>query len=165
MRFLPACRCSSFRLGLLLWVVVSCRNPGAPPITDGDLTATIGASAFTATTVYAGFEDKALTMSAVDEGGDGPRSITLTIRGVVKAGTYDLALSGNAGSYTELKADLTQSWLCTTNQGTGSVIITELSHTRIAGTFSFSAPALITSGAMGTKIVTSGTFDVKPWRE
>ena len=155
------------RMCLLLafLATVSCRSSGAPPITDGDLTATIGASEFNATTVFAGFEDKAFTMSAVDEGGDGPRSITLTIRGVARAGTFDLARSGNGGSYTESKSDLTLSWLCATSQGTGSVIITELSSTRIVGTFSFSAPALITSGAVGTKIVTSGSFDVKPWRE
>ena len=157
-------RRSSFLLGLLLAVPVSCSDVNAP-LTDGDLSAVVGASGFAASAVYSSFEDREFTVSAIDQGETGDRSITITIRGVSKPGTYDLAFSGNAGSYTELKSDLTQSWLCTTNQGTGSVIITQLSSTRVVGTFSFSAPALITSGAVGTKIVTSGSFDVKPWRE
>ena len=145
--------------------IVSCRNATSPPITDGDLSATIGAAGFDATTVFAGFEDREFTMSAVEESESGLRSITITIRGVAETGTYDLAQSGNAGGYAEARLDNTQSWLCATSQGAGSVIITELSSTRIVGTFSFSAPALITSGAMGTKFVTSGSFDVKPWHD
>lgn len=146
-------------------VSLSCGNAVSPPITDGELSATIGSSGFSATTVFAEFDESVLTMSALEEGSSGRRSITITIRGVAKAGTYNLALSGNAGGYAEAVSEATQSWLCATNQGTGSVIIAELSSTRVAGTFSFSAPALIASGAMGTKLITSGSFDVKPWRD
>jgi hypothetical protein len=159
-----AARRSGFLLGLLALLLASCRDATAPA-TDGELSALVGASGFSALTVYATFDDRAFTMSAVDEASDGLRSITLTILDVTKVGQYDLARSGNAGSYTEAKSDVTQSWLCATSQGTGSVVITELSSTRIVGTFSFSAPALITSGAMGTKVISSGSFDVRPWRE
>ena len=153
---------------LLVGVVVSlvsCGDVVSPPSSDGELSATIGASGFTATTVFAEFDESVFTMSALEEGSSGPRSITITIRRMEQAGTYDLALSGNAGGYAEAVSEATQSWLCATSQGAGSVVITELSSARIAGTFSFSAPALITSGAMGTKVVSSGSFDVKPWRE
>ena len=161
---LPIARRAGFLLSLLLLTFASCRDAIAP-VTDGDLSALVGATGFSAVSVYATFDDRVFTISAVDDGLTGPRSITITLRGVSKAGTYDLVKSGNAGSYAESKSDVTQSWMCATSQGAGSVIITELSSTRVAGSFSFSAPALITSGAMGTKIVSSGSFDVRPWRE
>jgi hypothetical protein len=157
----------TIRRALLLvgTTLLACRGAVDPPSTDGDLSATIGASAFTATTVFAGLEDRAFTLSAIEENGEGQRSITITLRGVGEPGTYNLAASGNAGSYVEAGEDVTLSWLCTTHQGEGSVVITELSSTRVVGTFSFAAPALITTGAMGTRVISSGAFDVRPWRE
>jgi hypothetical protein len=143
----------------------SCRAAVAPPVTDGDLSAKVGAGGFSANTVLAAFDESEFTISAFEEGERGPRSITITVRNVKHPGTFDLAHSGNAGSYAEALAEHTQSWLCATNQGAGSVVIAELSSTRVAGTFSFVAPALITSGAMGTKVISSGSFDVKPWRD
>jgi hypothetical protein len=43
--------------------------------------------------------------------------------------------------------------------GSGTITVTTLSATRVAGTFSFVAPA-ISGGATGNKTVTNGTFDV-----
>jgi hypothetical protein len=150
---------------VLLAGLLSCRSVVGPPDTDGELSAKVGPAVFSANTVFAAFDDSEFTISALEEGEHGPRSITITVRNVKHPGTFDLAHSGNAGSYAEALAEHTQSWLCATNQGAGSVVITELSSTRVAGTFSFVAPALITSGAMGTKVISSGSFDVKPWRD
>ena len=144
---------------------LACRGSTSPPATDGELNATIGTSGFVATTVFAGYEDREFTMSAVEENGSDLRSITITIRGVAQTGTFDLARSGNAGSYAEARLDSTFSWMCSTSQGEGTVTISELTDDRIVGTFSFSAPALITSGAMGTKFISEGSFDVRPWRD
>ena len=45
--------------------------------------------------------------------------------------------------------------------GTGSVVVEVLTAERVAGTFSFTAPAAQTSAASGTKTVTNGAFDIK----
>ena len=152
-------------LAWIVLVVMACRDALAPPLTDGELGATVGAKEFSATTVFVRLEDRELVLSAVDERGGTRRSIAFTLSEVSDVGEYDLAVLGNVGGYAESQADSTQSWICRPGQGTGSVTITELTGTRVAGTFSFSAPALISSGAVGTKMISSGWFDVKPYRQ
>jgi hypothetical protein len=44
--------------------------------------------------------------------------------------------------------------------GSGTITVTTLSATRVAGTFSFTLVAL-SGGATGTKTVTNGTFDIE----
>jgi hypothetical protein len=45
--------------------------------------------------------------------------------------------------------------------GSGSVTVTTLNSERVAGTFSFVAPAAASSGATGSRTVTNGSFNVK----
>jgi hypothetical protein len=153
----------AFLLGSL--IIVACNGSRAvgPPATDGNLSAVVGATGFDATSVFAGFDEGDFTISAVEEG-DVRKSITIMVHGVDGIGSFQLDASGNAGSYVEADTVETRSWVVAPHAGSGSVVFTELSSTRVVGTFSFSADALISSGALGTRSVTSGTFDVKPWR-
>ena len=54
-----------------------------------------------------------------------------------------------------------RSWHALSTVGNGTVTLTSISATGAAGTFAFTAPAVASSGATGSKVVTNGSFDVK----
>jgi hypothetical protein len=45
--------------------------------------------------------------------------------------------------------------------GSGSVTVTTSNSERVVGTFQFTAPAAVSSGATGQKVVTNGAFNIR----
>jgi hypothetical protein len=136
-------------------------SPTDPNGGGGTLTADVSGTAFSATVVVANMVDDYLVITATQSvGGSNTRSITINVANVDGEDSYDLTAFGNSGTYAELNNSIASSWLTAVTQGSGSINITSITSTTIAGTFSFIAPANTISPATGTKTVTSGTFNV-----
>jgi len=85
-------------------------------------------------------------------------TIALGIAGLTAPGTVDLSLSSGNGS-TAIVSNTTGAWGTAFNGGSGTITVTTLTANRIAGTFSFDAPAG-SGNATGTLQVRNGQFDV-----
>jgi len=88
------------------------------------------------------------------------RSITLMLYNIDAAGTYPLGVtSANVGGLGVYSTTAGQSWVTPTSGAAGTVTITTLTSTRIAGNFAFTAiPQL--GGVTGNKAITDGEFDL-----
>lgn len=150
----------------LLIASVACgddeEGPLDPGNSDGTVTASVGGVSFNATSVVAAFVDGSLVITALQAGVGGTKSITITVNNVSGVGTYSLTAAGNTATYVETTGSTSQSWLTAITQGSGSVVLTTATATRVVGTFTFTAPANTISGATGTKTVTGGSFDLTP---
>jgi hypothetical protein len=86
------------------------------------------------------------------------QSILLILYNIGAPGTYPLGVNstnfGGIGTVTEGSA----SWLTPLNGTAGTVVITSLTSSRIAGTFSFTSNE--TTGASSTRTVSNGAFDL-----
>jgi hypothetical protein len=71
-------------------------------------------------------------------------------------GTYVIGAGATVGSHTHMG----QTWSASSAQGSGSIVVTTSTATRVAGTFSFVLQADAASGATGTRTVTQGVFDL-----
>jgi Family of unknown function (DUF6252) len=87
-------------------------------------------------------------------------TITLNLYNIDQPGTYPLgvgaAVVGGLGVVSTVSG---QSWATPSSGAAGSVTLTTLTSTRIAGTFTFEATPLA-GGAAGNKAVTNGNFDL-----
>lgn len=89
---------------------------------------------------------------------NGSYTIALGIAGLTAPGTVNLSLATGNGS-NAIVSNANGGWGTAFNGGTGTITVTNLTANRIAGTFSFDAPA--GSGrATGTLQVRNGKFDV-----
>jgi len=129
-------------------------------VTNGSFRANINGTAWSA----------AGRVSVIASGG------LLTIAGV--SGTYALSFGigpfSGPGTFSFVYAPLanpptasqaivilgSQAWGTSIQGGTGSMVISTYTASRVAGTFSFDAPSSASGGAGGTLHVTSGSFDV-----
>jgi len=74
-------------------------------------------------------------------------------------GTYEIGPGHiSSGTVTSLTGD---GWSANSNQGNGTITVTTLTTTRVAGTFSFTAPAVASGTDPPTRMVTEGSFDVE----
>lgn len=136
-------------------------NPMGPGLINGTFTATVDGTAFSATTsVIAAYVSNTLVITATSGSGANAKSFSLTVQGVTGTGTFSLVTAGSAATYSETTNSISQSWLCASTQGSGTVTLSQLSATKAVGTFTFIAPANTISGATGTKAVTAGSFNI-----
>ncbi len=86
-------------------------------------------------------------------------SMTFTINFITRAGTYPLGVDGVSvqGGFAGVTGGGT--WLTPISGAAGTITITTLTTTRIAGTFSYSATPS-GGGATGTRTVANGQFDL-----
>jgi hypothetical protein len=129
-------------------------------VTNGSFRATIGGTAWSA--VGRAAASQSGTLLAIS-GVSGTYVITFGLGPFTGPGTYSLVYAPTANPPTASQAIVIQgslSWGTSVQGGTGAVVITAYSATRVAGTFSFDAPAA--SGAGGTLHVTNGSFDFTP---
>jgi len=141
---------------LLSASLIACGGSSAPTsVTTGILKATVEGEAFTAS----------LATSAVHTGGvlaiagsdSRGRQIQLRVVGADKAGTYSLGGLTNMNVATvTLAPEASQTFVTSMIAGTGSVVITEFTSSRVAGTFSFTA----LNSATVQKKVTDGSFNL-----
>jgi hypothetical protein len=120
---------------------------------NGGVSASIDGTPFTALIAFGTYTGNVLTIGGLS----GSTSINLTVPNVTTTGTLSLA-SGQAG-IAEVDVNA-QNWSTSVTGGTGSITVTSISSTQASGTFTFSAPATVGSGATGTKVVTNGVFTV-----
>ena len=108
-----------------------------------------------------------LTFGSLDvEGTMGPlgqvTAMTLTLTSVTGPGTFTIG-SGGGGNAASIAASTSTGGVNhfgTVYGGSGSVIITELSATRVSGTFSFTAPPSPANASEAAKHVTNGNFSI-----
>lgn len=94
-------------------------------------------------------------------GTNGTYQIVMNVPGVAATGTYNVG-PGNFGVAQLIQVtNGTPTWTSSLVGGAGSVTVTTLTATRVAGTFTFTAAASPGTSATGTRAVTNGSFDVK----
>jgi Family of unknown function (DUF6252) len=86
--------------------------------------------------------------------------LTMTLYSIGAPGTYPLGVAGNvAGGIATIVSNSTSFWSTPLNGAAGTVTISAVSPTRIAGTFNFTAPPVAPqTGA--ARVVTQGQFDI-----
>jgi hypothetical protein len=102
---------------------------------------------------HATYNGSVLTITGIQSAGIGRRALDLRVDLVTGAGTYDLTAASSSSLYGETGVGVVFSWTVNSEQGSGSIAITELSDSAVVATFSFVAPANDGTGATGTKEV------------
>jgi hypothetical protein len=92
--------------------------------------------------------------------GASTRAITLNLMNIPGPGTYPLGTGAGVSGGSAIYAESAGGWGTPLSGEAGTINITTLTATRIAGTFSFTAAASA-GGATGTRTVTNGTFDLE----
>lgn len=142
-------------LPLLLAGMIACSDDeNTGPNENSSVAASIDGTAWTAATVQSTYAGNVLAVGGLDAG---QTQVLITIPSVTTTGTFDIG-AGQPG--VAVVTANGQTWSSTLVGGTGSVTVTTLTATHAAGTFTFVATALTTSGATGNKTVTTGSFDV-----
>lgn len=90
---------------------------------------------------------------------DAPEAISIQLYNIPGTGTYPLGMNATGFGGTGLFSTTGAGWSTPINGRSGSITITTLTDTRIAGTFHFDADP-ITGSSTGTKEVTDGEFDM-----
>jgi Family of unknown function (DUF6252) len=127
--------------------------------TNGTYTATIDGSAWTANGVgSAASAGGIFTLTGVQTGS--ATGMTMTLYSIGAPGTFPLGVGptvvGGIASVTQGSSI----WSTPLSGAAGTVTVTAVSPTRIAGTFAFNAPPLIGQTVTSTRAVTSGRFDI-----
>lgn len=157
--------------GLLLVALAGCggddnpAGPGGPG--TGPMTASIDGQPFVAGAGYATAQALpslagGFALSGTDPGsGSGTDAVAILIYlyNVGGPGTYPLGVGPSVFGGIASIGSAAGGWGTPGNGADGTVTITALSPTQIAGTFSFTATASV-GGATGTKVVTEGAFDL-----
>jgi hypothetical protein len=134
-------------------------NTGPNGQTSGDMTAKIDGASFTSVTTLAQRNvtnaGTIIALSGADSHGTG-LGFAFVDAGV---GTYPI------GGLTPTNATVLDGtgkvWTAGATGGSGTLTVTALDATHVAGTFAYSAIASPGTGASGTKAVTQGVFDVR----
>lgn len=141
---------------ILLLVPAACGSdgpsePNPPGAPNGTMTAMIDGVAWSATIITPGITGG---ISAIG-GSDGGRTLAWAW---VESGTGTYQIGGAVG----FNANLTVAggtWVANNTGGSGTLVVTTRTASRVAGTFSFTMTAG-SGNASGTKTVTQGTFDI-----
>lgn len=91
--------------------------------------------------------------------GTGSGNITLAFAWFDE-GTGTYTIGTDVGVNANLTVGATGGWLATTTLGSGSIVVTNVTDSRVAGTFSFTLEPVSSTGATGTRTITNGSFDV-----
>jgi len=92
-------------------------------------------------------------------------NVTLALGYISATGTYPLGVNqgttaGGSGAVTAQQGGVLGLWNTGFSGSAGTITITSLTSTRMAGTFQFTAPPALGSSATGNRVVTNGVFDV-----
>jgi len=124
--------------------------------------ATVAGVAFEppAATVGASYASNVLTLQGSTTSNP-VTAVSINVLNVTGPGTYQLNpnFAGTFGQVAITAGAAAQVWTTALSPGNGSITVTTLSSTRVAGTFTFTAQ-FASGGATGQKTVTSGSFDI-----
>lgn len=149
---------------LLSWTCGG-ESPTDPGMEDGPMSATIdgqpwAASASSVSAQALGSIPGAFVLTGTQIKSSTDVSVmSFSLYNISGPGTYDLGVTSTMFGGTVLFVEGGAGWLTELSGLAGTVTITALTPTRIAGTFNFEAIAS-TGGASGTRTVTSGEFDL-----
>src|SRR5262249_40090060 len=87
-------------------------------------------------------------------------TILITLYNVYGPGTYALGVNASNSGGTAQVTNISSGWATPLSGVAGSLTITSLTQTEMAGTFTFVANGLLNVPATSVKNVTSGTFDL-----
>ena len=146
---------------VLLLAAIGCGgdNTGPNGQTNGDMTAKIDGASFTSVTTLAqrnagGNAGTIIAVSGADSHGTGLGFA------FVDAGVGSYPIGGLTATNATVLDATGKVWTAGATGGSGTLTITALDATHVAGTFAYSAVASAGTGATGTKAVTEGVFDV-----
>ena len=142
---------------VVLGLVVSCGGDGGsgPDGADANFTAKIDGSDFTALAASTAAQISDAGNFAIVGGSSTGSSITMILYSIGAPGTYPLGVSGTVRGGLGTVGTSSSSFSTPLSGTAGSVTITQVSATRIAGTFNFVAGA-----EPVTRTVTEGEFDL-----
>ena len=143
---------------VLSLLATACGKSATGPGTGSSpFTATIDGTAWSSSSSSAvGVASGVFTIAGADASGT---ALSLTLYNIGKPGTYPLGVGGTIFGGTAVISKGADGWWTALTGIAGSVTITAVSGTHIAGMFSFNATPL-TGGAAGTRSVTNGSFDI-----
>lgn len=150
-------------LCLLVVTVAACgsdspTDPGDNGPANGSMTALIDGSGWSATIITPALST--LGSGGVSAlGGGGPNYAMAFAWLDEGVGTYTVGVSvGANGNINTINGSA--SWTATSVQGSGTIVVTQRTASRVVGTFQFVMPPAPGSGSTGTRTVTNGQFDV-----
>lgn len=131
-------------------------DPAGPGLGDGDFTATIDGDDWSANVgAVATRNNNIIGLGAGDSDG-----LSMGI-GFVDAGVGTYPINGTSATNALLTED-GKTWVANSvTGGSGTLTITAIDGSHVAGTFSFTAVPSAGSGATGERAVTNGEFDVE----
>jgi hypothetical protein len=86
-------------------------------------------------------------------------TVTLTLYNIDRPGTYPIGVSPSVVGALAIVAEPTNGWASPLSGAAGTITITTLTESRMAGTFTFTATP-VSGGATGSRVVTDGKFDL-----
>lgn len=126
------------------------------------MSATVAGTAFSppSATVAAHYVGQVLTLQGSTTANP-VTAISMNVLNVTGPGTYQLNPNfvGTFAQVAITDGASAQVWTTALSPGNGTITVTTLSSTRVAGTFTFTAQ-FASGGATGQKSVTSGSFDI-----
>ncbi|MGH7619868.1 MAG: DUF6252 family protein [Gemmatimonadaceae bacterium] len=157
-------RLSAILPGMLL-VATSCGGSSiggaTDPTTSALLNGTFGAAINGAAWSAAGrvAVTRSVSNSLIIVGASLTYSLSFTLFNAAGPGTYSLVYTTTTLPSFAILASAGAAWTTSTTGGTGTVVLTTLTSSRVAGTFTFDAPPSPGQGTT-TAHVTGGAFDV-----
>jgi hypothetical protein len=133
-------------------------NPG--PNTGTRFTATIDGAGWTSGSSAAAATAGGIFTLVGSQIGASVTSMSLSLYSIGAPGTYPLGVTGSVAGGIATLTTSPGSWSTALTGAAGSVTITAVSATRIAGTFTYSAAPTLGSSATNTRVVTAGEFDL-----
>ena len=143
----------SFLATFLSLTLVACggKDSTGPQVTTGPLSAKVDGAAWTATIAFATNTGGFIAVGASNMATE---SIGFALQGTT-TGTYSFGASIPTTATLTVGSDV---WGAGGGIGSGSIVITALDGTHVAGTFAFEGVS--TTGTPATRSITEGTFDI-----
>lgn len=110
----------------------------------------------------AAYANNVLAIAGSDIKAGTTTQININIPGVTTTGTFELGpnFTGRLALLTVTTGTSAAVWTTALSPATGSISVTTLTASRVAGTFTFTGQASPGTPATGQRAVTSGTFDI-----
>jgi hypothetical protein len=140
--------------------LAGCGGGGGPvtPPNTGSMSARIDGATWTAVTANGASGDGGLFTITGVQAGSGT-AVTMSLFSIGAPGTYPMGVGSSVAGGVGAIAQGSIGWTTPLNGAAGTITVTSVSPTRIAGSFAFDAtPVPPQTGA--TRAVTAGTFDV-----
>lgn len=151
-------------MGTFVLLVAACGGDDSTgPDTLQSLSFSIDGGQFTASSAGATRSGGTVTLTGSTSSGGTLRNITITIQSAAAGSSAIGGASSPSIVYSETAsgASTAKQWAAGPNSGSGTLVITELTSTKAAGTFTATLPPVTVTGALAAKILSVGTFNLK----